>query len=304
VQLHRRWDVWGTYVHLGVSDAAALDAAYGIARFVLDRVGHACSRFEPDSDLSRVNRAPGRWVRVDPLLVAAVEVAVESASETDGLVDPCLGRTLVSLGYDADLDLVRRRAGTTALTAAPAPTGAWRAIETTPTRIRIPEGCALDLGSTAKAWTSDLIAAWIREDLGVGAVISVGGDVAIAGSGRSWVIGVTEEPDQPPDHLVGLSGGGLATSSVRRRRWTTAGVERHHLIDPRTGQPTTGPWRTVTATGPSCLAANLATTASIVLGEDAVAWLDAREVDARLVHQDGSVHRTGAWPVQRAKEMA
>ena len=76
---------------------------------------------------------------------------------------------------------------------------------------------------------------------------------------------------------------------------TTAG-EMHHLLDPRTGRPTAGPWRTVTATGPTCVAANTATTAALVLGADAVPWLEQHDVTARLVDESGAVHRVGAWP--------
>ena len=61
----------------------------------------------------------------------------------------------------------------------------------------------------------------------------------------------------------------------------------------------------MTATGPTCVAANVASTAAIVLGAEAEAWLTARGVDARLVGVDGTVRRTGDWPddpAPRAKE--
>ena len=62
--------------------------------------------------------------------------------------------------------------------------------------------------------------------------------------------------------------------------------------------PLDGPWRTATATGPTSVAANVATTAALVLGEDAVPWLEERGVDARLVDRDGRVVRTGRWPAE------
>ena len=68
------------------------------------------------------------------------------------------------------------------------------------------------------------------------------------------------------------------------------------MLDPRTGLPAAEVWRTVTATGPTCVAANAAATAAIVLGDDAVGWLDRRRVDARLVARDGTVVGLGAWP--------
>ena len=110
---------------------------------------------------------------------------------------------------------------------------------------------------------------------------------------------VTERPDDDPGaaEVVAIGGGGLATSSTLARRWRTRdGGEWHHLVDPRTGRPTDEHWRTVSATGPTCVAANVATTAALVLGAAAVPWLDDHGVSARLVGRDGSVTRTGSWP--------
>ncbi|MGN6574478.1 MAG: FAD:protein FMN transferase, partial [Nocardioides sp.] len=113
--------------------------------------------------------------------------------------------------------------------------------------------------------------------------------------GEPWPVRVTEVPDEPTGETINLSGGGLATSSTRARRWRTGDVEQHHLLDPRTGRPVSGRWRTATATGPTSVAANVATTAALVLGQDAVAWLTEHDVTARLVAADGSVTLVGDW---------
>jgi thiamine biosynthesis lipoprotein len=73
----------------------------------------------------------------------------------------------------------------------------------------------------------------------------------------------------------------------------------HHLIDPRTGEPACGPWRTVTVADESALAANLASTAALVLGAAAEPWLTGRGAPARLVHRDGTVVHLGNWPIER-----
>ena len=54
----------------------------------------------------------------------------------------------------------------------------------------------------------------------------------------------------------------------------------------------------MTATGPTCAAANTATTAAVVLGAEAPGWLTARGVAARLVAADGRVRTTGGWPAE------
>ncbi len=296
----RVFEALGCHVHVATSDPGALEAALLIARAILSEVDETCSRFRADSDLSRVNAGAGSWVAADPLLVAATRVALDAAEDTAGLVDPCLGARLVSLGYDADLGTVRRRPDLPSGSAQPHPVGAWQDVRVETEAIRVPRGVALDLGATAKAWSADLVALTVADTLGGGAAVSVGGDVRVVADGDvpAWPVFVTEHPDGASGTTVWIDEGGLATSSTVVRRWRAGGVERHHLLDPRTGMPTDGPWRTVSATGHTCVAANIATTASLVIGEDAPAWLADRGVDARLVDQEGRVVLTGSWPTE------
>ncbi len=70
----------------------------------------------------------------------------------------------------------------------------------------------------------------------------------------------------------------------------------HHVLDPRSGQPVRGPWRTVSVAAATCAEANVASTAAIVLGDDAPAWLAEHGLPARLVALDGRVRTQGGWP--------
>jgi len=298
----------GCTVFVGVHEAPDLRPARALAERVLRDVDEVCSRFRADSDLSRVNRQPGRWVDVHPLLVAAVDAALAAARASDGLVHPLLGRPLVQLGYDRTHALLTERADAPDLPVTPPGPDAWREVRLDPDgAVRIPAGTALDLGATGKAWSADLVAAAFAERLSGPAVVSVGGDLALAAPDgrpldRPWPIAVAERPGDAVEALVGLDRGGLATSSTRVRRWTRAGVRHHHLLDPRTGQPVAGVWRTVSATGASCVAANTASTAAVVLGAVAPAWLHRHGVDARLVAADGTVRTVGGWPVAHPEE--
>ncbi|MCL2454943.1 MAG: FAD:protein FMN transferase [Micrococcales bacterium] len=299
---HTTFLALGTSVFVAVRDPDDLREARRLAGRVLTDVDEVCSRFRPDSDLSRVNASPGEQVRVDPLLVAGVRVALDAARATGGLVHPLLGRAMVVLGYDRTFgSLVELGDGSTVETAMPA-LDAWQQIELDPAgTVRIPERTSLDLGATGKAWAADLIAATFEKHLDASAVVSVGGDLRIAHpDGTPWSVAVAERPGAAPDALVTLDRGGMATSSTQVRRWKRAGAQRHHVLDPRTGEPAAEVWRTVTATGATCVAANTASTAAIVLGEDAPAWLAAHDVTARLVAADGEVFTVGDWPVERS----
>ena len=291
------WRALGTYVHLSTADAAALEPALQIATRLLEDVDRSCSRFRKDSDLVRANAHAGSWTDVDPLLVKAVGAAMEAAAQTDGLVDPTLGHAMTAAGYDRDISLVLAESTDPAGVPVPARAGAWLDIQRDPAgAVLVPHGSALDLGATCKAWAADLIVAAIAAQSDATVVLSLGGDIAVAGPG-GWPVAITETIDDPSGaEIVHLPYGGLATSSTAARRWIRGGAIRHHLIDPRTGEPTSGRWRTVTATGPTCLAANTATTAAIVLGDRAVGWLGERDIPARLVNTAGRIVRTRRWP--------
>ena len=83
------------------------------------------------------------------------------------------------------------------------------------------------------------------------------------------------------------------------RAWTVGSVRVHHIVDPRTGRSADTPWRTVSVAAPSAFEANLASTAAIVLGPDAIGWLERHRVAARLVHRNGSIRHTAGWPADR-----
>ena len=297
---HTSFRALGTDVFVAVRDARELATATRLSRAVLKDVDDVASRFRPDTDLVAVNREPGRWVRVDPLLVAAVDAAVAAAEATDGLVSPLLGQPLVELGYDRDFSTLVERPDSPGSPSPPPRLDAWREISTDPDgRVRIPDGTALDLGSIGKAWAADLAATACDQRLTSAALVSVGGDLRItAPDGDTWPVALSEQPGGPVTGVVHLDRGGLATSSTRVRRWASGGVRRHHLLDPRTGLPAAEIWHTVTATGDTCAAANTASTAAVVLGADAVPWLTVRGVTARLVDAEGRLHRTGGWPAE------
>ena len=283
----------GTYVFLATRDPAEQAAARRLTEDVLAEVDRTCSRFRADSDLTRANAAAGHWVQVDPVLVAAVQVAVDAARVTGGLVHPLLGRHLVSVGYDRDFaDLTD--AGRVTPAAAPA-LGSWERVGIADDAIRVPGGTALDLGATGKAFAADLVVETLAGELTSSAVVSVGGDLAVARPGQPWAVSVCERPGAP-GVLVWLEQGGVATSSPGARRWTRGGTAYHHLLDPRTGRPAPETWSSVTCRGATAVAANTASTAAIVLGPEAPDWLSDHGVAARLVAADGSVHRTGGWP--------
>ncbi len=300
----------GTTAELVLSGPGPIGAARTILENELDRIDRACSRFRDDSELSRLNGAQGRAIKVSELFATALASALRAAQLTDGAVDPTVGAALRAIGYDRDFEAVRQGP---ARPASGAVVPGWRVVEidTVAKTARVPSGVVLDLGATAKALAADLASGRIHEQLGCGVLVNLGGDISTAGATPrgGWSVGVCDDggadPNSPDGQTVSLSSGGLATSSTQARRWTAAdGEERHHIIDPSLGRSAGVEWRTASVAAASCVDANTASTASIVRPRTAPAWLGDRRLPARLVGTSGEVRLVAGWPTDDTVSVA
>ena len=317
------WRALGTLVQLVVTDPRCLPEARRLLAAELDAVDAACSRFRPDSEICSLRTAldrsaPGRPVQVSPLLAEAIAVALRAARLTDGDVDPTVGGAMSAVGYDRDFDRVPRTGPPLAVSASTVLAAAvtartvpgWRTVHLEGRQLVMPPGVQLDLGATAKAWAADRAAARIGSELGCGVLVSLGGDIAVAGPApaggwRVRVQDVTGSPDDPPVGpyaLIAIRDGGLATSSTSARRWQRGGDVLHHILDPRTGWPAEAVWRTVSVTAGTCADANTASTAAVIRGRAALGWLAKLGMPARLVDSTGVVFTVAGWPAEEQSE--
>jgi thiamine biosynthesis lipoprotein len=301
----REWEQWSTTCRLVVTTDDRLPEAGEIVDRVLADVDRACSRFRPDTELLTLVRDDDGWATLSPLLAELMVAALDAAEYSDGAVDPTIGGTLVDLGYDRDIESVRSGSAPS-VRVIRRPAG-WRSLRLDAgsdgqTRLQLPADTQLDLGATAKAVASDLCAAAVFEALGTGVLVSLGGDIATAGAGPEggWQVTVQDLPEDPAQQITLADGAALATSSTARRTWRRDGVTMHHLVDPTTALPTTGPWRSVTAVAETCVRANTLSTAALVHGNGAVAWLRRSGLPARLVSHTGTVATLNHWPREAA----
>jgi FAD:protein FMN transferase len=296
----------GTTALVVVAEPDALPSARGTLLRELRAVDLACSRFRPDSELVKLNEAVGAPRRVSPVLWDALAAALETARATGGLVDPTIGKAMRLAGYDRTFSRLALRDGSLVV-ANFVPCGRWAEIELDPgsRTVRLPAGVELDLGASAKALTADRVAREISDSTNTAVLVSLGGDISVAGSAPEggWVVALAEDHSLPPDEVptrVSIESGGLASSGIRVRRWRTASGEQHHILDPRTGRPARSRWTTVTVAAASCLDANAASTAAIVLADKAPEWLSARGLPSRLVHFDGRAVYVSGFPADLA----
>lgn len=294
------WSDWSCTVRISVDDEALVGFAVAQTQTLMAEVAAAASRFDPDSELSRCNARSGTVTPVSPLLLELVQTALGAAEATGGAADPTVGAHLAALGYDADIRQVQARHG---LRLVPDPTvrrplPSWRSVRVDPELglIGVPRGLALDLGATAKAWTADRAAALLHRQIGGPVLVEIGGDLAVVGADDDPFVLKVAERESDPGQNVDVRYGGLATSTTVVRTWRAEKDRLHHIIDPATGRPTRGLWRTATVWAPSAVEANTASTAAVVMSDRALPWLAAHAPAARLVDIDGYIHALADWP--------
>lgn len=296
------WSDWSCRVRVTVTRPDVLVFAKQHLATVMADVASSADRFNAYSDVSRINGRAGQMVPVSRRTLALLETALDSAAETGGAVDPTVGAHVMRAGYDSDIEAIRDRLISLPEAAGEPPQADWTRVQMDLglSLAGVPAGFALDLGATAKSWTADVAAHAIAAGLGTGVLVEIGGDVSVAGhKDNPWQVQVCERAGEPGQR-VGLTRGGLATSSTIARTWRTASGDAHHVIDPRTGRPSQGPWRTVTVWGPSAVQANTASTAALILGDEAVDYLRDSDLSARLVSTDGQITTLGDWPEAKA----
>jgi heavy metal sensor kinase len=283
-----------------VSDARHAALALDAAEWFFLQTEWRLSRFRESSELSTLNRE--RSLQASRTLYEVVALAVQAYHDTGGVFNPLVGRALAAAGYDRSFDLIGTN---TSL----APTG--RPINAAPSlddvlcldpatrRITLQGEAQLDLGGIAKGWAIDRAYRTLRK-LGA-CCVNAGGDVRAGGAfepgGDGWRVDIadpfapqaTDESDATPHVLsVMLKDEAIATSGIVKRRWIMSGVEQHHLIDPRNGEPARNELLFVTSVGASAVQAEVAAKTIFILGEEAgSAWAQDRHTPALLMRRNG-----------------
>ncbi len=260
----------------------------------------ALSRFRPDSELSRLNAAAGAPVAVGPVLWAVLQSALEAAAWTDGLVVPTVLDSLERAGYDRSFDLLHagNPAGPSAALEArgqehPSAPADWRKILLDRRRqtVRLPPGARLDLGGIAKGWAAQQAMQRLRE-FGP-ALVNASGDIAVSGlqaDGAPWPVDIADPLKvQANLGLLLLPDCGVATSGIDYRRWLSGNSWKHHIIDPRSGEPAETDLMSVSVVAPDALRAEAAAKVVLILGSQAgLDWLEERApLCGLLALQDG-----------------
>lgn len=259
------------------------------------------SRFNPASELCRLNDSKGGAIKVSFLLLTLIEQALAAAQKTEGIFDPTVLNSLLQSGYDKTFsELTRGSAddgpinlespGVQSISApgcerAKPYYSSYRDIKVDPTTstVTLTPGLRIDLGGIAKGWAVDQamedVLKWQKN---AEICINAGGDLRLhLPSGREpWKVAVQNPFDRDQDlGYLSISGGAVATSSVLKRRWQDRGRVRHHLIDPRLSQPSRSDVVAATVVAPTAAEAEVWTKTICILGLEKGFALLARQAD-------------------------
>ena len=287
--LRRRFHAMGTGCELFLKARHRPEAlrAMAEAQWEVRRLESIFSRFDPDSELSELNRRG--TLRAGPELLEVVDLALTARHRTGGRFDPTVHDALVAAGYDRTFEEVasaEAHGGSPRAFAAVRCAGSVRVDRRTRT-IELDPGVRLDLGGIAKGYAVDR-AAKILGELGP-CLVDAGGDIAARGDG--WPIGL----DTGDGTLtLELGDGAVATSGRDRRHWTRGSEELHHIIDPATGLPAMGDLLRVTAIAATATEAEVRAKALFLAGaEEAEREANATATPALLVTLDGRTRFAG-----------
>jgi thiamine biosynthesis lipoprotein len=292
-------------------EAARLDAA--VARIV--QLELRWSRFLPHSEVSRLNAHAGSAVSVSPDTVLLVRRATEAWRLSGGACDPTVLDAVLRAGYDRSFEQLQAASARPEICALDPVIrgelhrfregGGERArllgvgpadIEVDGTSVRLPDGSGFDPGGIGKGLAADVVAAELIAEGALGVCINLGGDVRVAGcgpDGGAWTVAVEHPHVGAPLVRLGLADGAVATSTTLRRRWTSDGQERHHLIDPRSGLPAETDVDLATVVAAEAWLAE-ALTKSVILRRAATAFdvVEGTAAEALAVDRDGRVSAT------------
>ncbi len=284
-----------TVIVAGAGPAGAPAVAASLGKRRLLEWHEQFSRFEPDSELSRLNRDPRTTVPVSAVMARLLGAIIEAAERSGGLVDSTLIGELERAGYATHFDGESVQLADALLLAPPrAPAGprpgaGWRqvSLDLQAATVTRPPGMRFDSGGLAKGLFGDILAGILA--LHESFAVDCGGDVRLGGTAATpRLVNVASPFDGSVLHSFELSAGAVATSGIGRRSWIDAGGRpAHHMLDPATGRPAFTGIVQVSAIAPSAVEAEVLAKTALLRGPArAAATLSHGGV---VVHDDGTV---------------
>lgn len=239
----------------------------------LVRLENLFSRHIEDSDIHKVNAAAGRRaVQVSPEVMEVMTAALVYYRKTGGLFDPTIAPLVDLWGIGTEHPSIPTESDISSIS--PLIGCEFVKVDSEAGTLYLPQsGMELDLGGIAKGYVTEYLAGFLTDRGVTSAIINLGGNVRVIGSkpdGSFYRIAI-QDPLGPKGRSIGsvtIKDGSVVTSGVYERFFERDGVRYHHILDPKTGQPSETGLLSVTILTKSGLHADALSTAVFLMGPE------------------------------------
>jgi len=258
---------------------------------ILDDLNKQMNHYDPNSEISQFNRlSANKPFAISDDFLKVVQFSQRIHKDTRGAFDISLGNLINLWGFgiedkddskiptDTEIDNALSRSGHHLFELSP--DGRLK---------KNHKHVKLNLSAVAKGYAIDKIAAFLKKEGFGDFMIDIGGEIAVAGTnavGKPWTVGIIHDTDK----RLSVSNKAIASSGNYETYWEHAGERYGHIIDPKTGHPTTSSILGVTVIAPTCMLADAAATAMMVMStEESQAWIEKiPDTEAMIVIQTQS----------------
>ena len=251
-----------------------------------------------DSDVAKCNRnyAVDGLYELPSSVLSYLKQELAIYEETKGAFSPCVRPLSYIWGIedgtfqipqDADIQSVLKRIDASA-------------IEVKDTGVVFDKSdMAIDFGATGKGIACDEVIKLLEESDAKGAIVSIGGSIAVYGSkdeNKEWHVGIRDPRGEEEDVMAVVdceSGTVISTSGDYEKYFEVDGKRYHHILDPNTGYPADTGLMSVTIICDDGLLSDAMSTACFVMGLDkGMKYAEKKGVEAIFVTKDKQVYIT------------
>jgi FAD:protein FMN transferase len=294
-------DVQITILPSDSDDNLATEEAIKQAQARISELEARLSRFQSDSEITKINNHPSRWIEVHKETIEVLRLATEAFVRTNRIYNPCLGGIMEQIGYAKTFEKINSHSDAVPLVhhvPFVLPTHCPFELDIQHAKVQLAPGCKIDLGGIAKGWIVEQAATEIGKFGFTNFICNAGGDMVCRGKNGNvpWCIAIAN-PFVPEKGLFNLdvTNSAVATSGTYRRKWSINGLPFHHIIDPFLGRPVETDVVSCTVIDNRLVDAEIMAKVGLILGTKlGVEWLKQQKTDGWVI-----IKRTGevihAW---------
>lgn len=279
--------IWRQFYALGTQIEFCVDLSTD-QEYLLDKAENEIksfeskfSRFQPNSELSILNRQTGSWQEASSMMIDVLTQCRYFYLLTNKIFDPTIISTLENIGYGHSFHQLNLNKDNYPINNSPQFNKinlidkncfSFSDIKINNNYVYLPPNTRIDLGGIGKGYIIDYLSNNIFSQI-QNYWLSAGGDLIVKGHEPDkigWRIGI-QDPTHTESNILYLQTKGeklaVATSGILQKKGFKNNHNWHHIIDPRCNQQTNNGIQAVTVNAKSAMAADVFAKTALILGE-------------------------------------